>query len=400
MPRSLPQRPSIQQLKNQAKDLLQRLRLSNASVTLSHAQHLIALEYGFLNWRALHDHVDEMTGERLQNLGDTFRRFASLECRGSSSSYECWANHIATDAALLSIAAFGRTPIPNLFFAAVHLLVLENPGCNLARHYASIESNPMPAESGWPRFREFCHENRQAIVQLMRARTTQTNEVRRSAYLAAAFSVVYQMGDRKPLALIEIGTSAGINLCFDHFGFRMDGTIFGDSSSSLVLEIESRGKILPPIPKVRLPVRLRIGLDLRPVTADDTEGVGWLNALVWPEHRDRRRELAAALHISTHVPRQLVAGDAAVTLPEVLRGIPDDCTVCVFQTHSFNQIATASREKMIAALRVKAETHSVFLVSRTQKLTLECFSAANPGSELVLAETDSHGRWIEWLAKN
>jgi hypothetical protein len=393
---SLPERPSLIQLKNQAKDLLEQLRRGDVSARLADAQHLIARQYGFANWQALHAHLEELTDQRMAQLADTFRTFAAMECRGRSPSYECWANYIAQDEELLRTAAFGRAPIPNLYFAAVHLLVFAEPACDLARHYASVSRTALPPEQGWERFREFCLENRRAIVRLMRSRTTQTNEVRRSAYLAAAFNRVWKQGGEKPLALIEIGTSAGLNLCFDHFAFRVGGEVYGNVDSKLILDIESRGSIAPPMPTRPLPIRQRIGIDLHPITSEDPEGISWLNALIWPEHHDRRAELAAALHVAAEVPLQLIAGDAVSLLEPVLRGILPDCTVCVFQTHSFNQIPKAGREKLIETMTSFAQQRPVFFVSRHDKLTLDRF-AAEGHSRTVLAETDAHGRWIEWL---
>jgi len=393
----LPDRPSLRQLKIQARELLSQLLLNDASAQLADAQLLIARQYGFSNWQNLHAHVDELTEQRLGELAETFRKFAVLECRDRSASYECWASHIAEDEELLRIAAFGRTPIPNLFLAVVQLLVLENPVCELAQYYASVNRNPLPAEAGWGRFRNFCLKNRHEIVQLMRARTTQTNEVRRSAYLAAAFNVVWKMGGNKPLALIEIGTSAGLSLCFDKYAFRIGDNVLGNRESSLILAVESRGQMIPPIPRPPLTIGPRIGIDLRPIPPDDAEGFSWLNALIWPEHHDRRVELAAALQIAANVPRQLIAGDAVAILGDVLRGVPPEYTLCVFQTHSFNQIPSKGRERLLGAVKETAAKRPVYFISRHGNLTLDCFGVPDQSSTSVLAETDPHGRWIEWL---
>jgi hypothetical protein len=78
-----------------------------------------------------------------------------------------------------------------------------------------------------------------------------------------------------------------------------------------------------------IPVRQRIGIDLRPFGPNDPEGALWLNALVWPEHHDRRAELATALRIAAGVPLQLVAGDAVSVFDEVLRSVSPDCMLCI-----------------------------------------------------------------------
>src|SRR5688572_11139086 len=73
--RSLPSRPSLDQQKKLAKELLADFRANDAeaisrirhhlpdkqSVTLSDAQLTLAREYGFTNWTALKDHIERVT---------------------------------------------------------------------------------------------------------------------------------------------------------------------------------------------------------------------------------------------------------------------------------------------------------------------------------------------------
>jgi len=56
--RRLPERPSLEQLRKQAKDLLDTLRAADPSATLSNAQHALAREYGFASWPKLVHHVE------------------------------------------------------------------------------------------------------------------------------------------------------------------------------------------------------------------------------------------------------------------------------------------------------------------------------------------------------
>jgi len=84
MSKSLPQRPSLDQLKRQAKDLLKQLRrneasalvrvknalpdfetvndaaLSEVSFALSQAQRVVAREYGFASWPKLKQHIEAL----------------------------------------------------------------------------------------------------------------------------------------------------------------------------------------------------------------------------------------------------------------------------------------------------------------------------------------------------
>jgi ankyrin repeat protein len=58
--RRLPERPSLEQLRKQAKEYLDTLRSGDPSVTLSAAQHALAREYGFESWPMLVHHVEAM----------------------------------------------------------------------------------------------------------------------------------------------------------------------------------------------------------------------------------------------------------------------------------------------------------------------------------------------------
>jgi ankyrin repeat protein len=58
--RRLPDRPSLEQLRKQAKELLDTLRTADPSAKLAAAQHQLAREYGFENWPALVHHVESV----------------------------------------------------------------------------------------------------------------------------------------------------------------------------------------------------------------------------------------------------------------------------------------------------------------------------------------------------
>ena len=59
-PRRLPERPSLEQLRKQAKEHLETLRAADPAVNLAAAQHALAREYGFESWPKLVHHVESM----------------------------------------------------------------------------------------------------------------------------------------------------------------------------------------------------------------------------------------------------------------------------------------------------------------------------------------------------
>ena len=62
--RHLPERPSLEQLRKQAKEHLDTLRAADPSVNLAAAQHALARDYGFESWPKLAHHVESMRAER------------------------------------------------------------------------------------------------------------------------------------------------------------------------------------------------------------------------------------------------------------------------------------------------------------------------------------------------
>jgi hypothetical protein len=61
--RRLPERPSLEQLRKQAKEQLDTLRAADPSAKLAAAQHALAREYGFDSWPKLVHHVESMQPE-------------------------------------------------------------------------------------------------------------------------------------------------------------------------------------------------------------------------------------------------------------------------------------------------------------------------------------------------
>ena len=62
--RRLPDRPSLEQLRKQAKEHLDTRRAADPSASLAAAQHALAREYGFESWPKLVHHVESMQPER------------------------------------------------------------------------------------------------------------------------------------------------------------------------------------------------------------------------------------------------------------------------------------------------------------------------------------------------
>jgi hypothetical protein len=339
-------------------------------------------------------------------LADQFRRFGERECVPASPLYGRLAVGIAGDAALLAIAAAARArPVPNLFLAAAHMLLLQGNPHPLAAFYPSIAGGPQALAPGdpFPLFRAFCLEHARPIEQLLATRRVQTNEVRRCACLLPAFAIAARQLGERPLALVEVGASAGLNLLWDdyHFDYGPAGQC-GDPAAPVRLVCQLRGDRTPPLP-ARLPeIATRVGLDLNPVDVREPDAALWLRALIWPEQRDRAALLERAIEVARRRPPPLLAGDALGLLPAVLASAPADAGLCIYHSFTLNQFPAEARQRFANLIAEHAAGRDMALIAlewREPHATLD-LSIFQHGAraDQRLAHCDAHGSWMEWLA--
>jgi hypothetical protein len=347
------------------------------------------------------------TDADLDRIAERFRSFGRLECPGRSALYAQLSEGIAGDAALLRLAAHARpgTPLPNVLFAAVHFLLLGGVQHPLAAFYADLDASPSTTDGDpFPALRDFCHEHHEALLPLVATRLVQTAQVRRCSLLLPAFELVFRRGNGRPLALVEIGASAGLNLRWDRYRYAYsDGRRCGPAGAPLELGTTLRGGGRPPLPESRLPpVATRLGLDLNPIDVRDPEETRWLRALIWPDETGKAQELERALAAALAEPPPLVAGDALDTLPAALAAAPAEAMLCVYHSFTVNQFSPTARERLRALFVEQARRRDLFVISLEgtrdgvhPRLDLATFRDGVRGDEL-LATCDAHGAWLEW----
>ena len=262
-------------------------------------------------------------GERLRELGNVFARFAEEASNGGCPLYTALAEGVSDDTHVLDIASSARRPpVPNLVFAAVHFLLLRRVAHALSSFYASLTPDPSPAGDAYPHFRDFCMEHESELRDLMSTRLVQTNEVARCSYLRPAFAFIADETQGRPLSLVDVGASAGLNLLWDRYAYDYRGHgSAGDRNSPVRIAVEVRGDNRPPIPHDSPSVAFRTGIDLNPVDVTDPDSALWLRALVWPGHERRADRLQAAMSLALSDPPALVAGNALNLLPAILASV-------------------------------------------------------------------------------
>lgn len=329
-----------------------------------------------------------------------FKRFSEKEAKGSSPLYAQLSRGIAGDEELLKLSAKAHDgqPVPNLLFGAVHYLLLGGKDHPLKKYYPSITLNPSQLEEVFPVFKDFCLNYERDITCILETKNVQTNEVRRCAYLYPVFSYIHQLTG-KPLALVEIGTSAGLQLLWDRYAYSYsDGQIYGNRESDLVLETEFRNGRPAVLLRDSPPVDSRIGVDLIQFDITEGENYEWLRALIWPEHSERVLHLEKAVKIFKENPPKLMEGDGVELLPEIAADIPDDSTLCIFHTHVANQMPENVREKLLETVSEIGKERDVFHIYNNIQDKLLHLEYVRGGKErhIVIGDADGHGRWIDW----
>jgi hypothetical protein len=317
---------------------------------------------------------DDIVGRTAEN----YRAFAA-EARGRSPRYEELALAVAGDSEVLAFLAALPTAKrqPNLLFAAARYLLGEAPDL--------IALQAMVSDRGTD------------LAGTMQARRTQTNEPARCATLLPALVMLPQ-----PLALIEVGASAGLTLLPDKYSYDYDGhQVTGTDPHAPVLECQLRAEA--PLPAQVPEVAWRAGLDLNPLDVTNDDDVHWLKCLIWPGEAGRQERLSAAIETARRDPPKLHRGDLLTDLPALISQAPSGATVVVFHSAVLGYVRRTDRAEFAATVRelgavwLSNEGPDVLPGIAVPEHDAHGFILVKDGRE-PLAVTDSHGTWLDWLA--
>jgi hypothetical protein len=311
------------------------------------------------------------------NATENYRAFAA-DARGRSPLYESLAEAVAGDEAILRF--LGSLPPekrqPNLLFAAARYLRGEP---------ASLD-----------RLRELVSQDPDVLAGVMLARRTQTNEAARCATL---LPVLAQLPP--PLALIEVGASAGLTLLPDRYSYDYAGRrIAGQDPLAPTLRCEPRGPV--PLPDRVPEITWRAGLDLNPLDVASDDDVRWLSCLVWPGEGDRGQRLAAAVATARRDPPVVHRGDLLTDLPALAVLAPADATLVVYHSAVLAYVTPEDRRQFAAIVR---GLPAVWLSNEGPGVVPGLPIPPGQGAPFVLARdgstplalADGHGAWLHWL---
>jgi hypothetical protein len=244
---------------------------------------------------------------------------------------------IAQEDVLRGLAA--RIPVerlpPLLLAAVLEYLVRADPGAPVARHYPVPGGAQPPADPGFgAELAAFAAAHHDEVVALCGRHRYQMNEVGRCADVLPVLGLAAAEG--RPLALVDIGTGAGLGLHPDRYHYTYeapDGSTrtVGDPDAPVHLSCVVRAG-RPPLPPSVPELAARVGVDTEPLDLTDAATLAWLAACVPPEvGAVTRFAAAAALARAERAPT--VRGDLLDVLPGVVATVPDDALLCLVDTY-------------------------------------------------------------------
>jgi hypothetical protein len=314
-----------------------------------------------------------------------YRSFGEIEARGQSPIFEQWSLGIADDVEILSL--IDELPLqkrqPNLVFACARLLDAPT--------------------AGYREFRDWLIEHWPAVAAEAAQRMTQTNEPRRCAALVPALGLIASHIDQ-PIALLELGASAGLCLYPDRYSYRYgDGEWLHPVSGPSTVRIEAAASGGVPVPNALPTIAWRAGNDLNPLDVTDDDDVRWLEMLVWPEQSERLERVRAAIDIVRADPPQIVRGNAIDKLAALAAEAPRGATLVVVTSAMLVYLPYLERMRLIDALR-DLGAHGISLDGIGVRPAVD---ARHPHPEvgrftlsldgIPLADVGPHGQFIDWL---
>ncbi len=231
----------------------------------------------------------------------------------------------------------------------------------------------------------------------------QTNEPARSATFMAALLALASRFDL-PFELLEIGSSAGLNLLIDRYRFDLGGVTIGPAGSPVLIGPVWRGNP-PPVADVQIDgVR---GVDIAPIDVTDPAAAERLMAYIWADAPERTARVEAAIRMIGERPIDMAQGDAADWVEARLTE-PQASGTCRVLMHSvvWPYLGDARQTRIIAALeaagaQATAETPLAWLRMEwdsghtPHRIRLKTWPG---GEDRHLGDSHPHGAWIEWAA--
>lgn len=291
------------------------------------------------------------------------------------------------------VSPFGQS-VPLRLAGALHALVLSGDAIK-----ALYPPNQIDSDTLWRAVNHAFERESDRILAFLKS-PPQTNEVRRAAAIVPGLHAVAARF-RRPIILVEIGCSGGLNLRADQFLVRARSAELGPQSSPAHITPDWSGAM----PTVGTPEVIdRIGVDINPLIPTVPSDAERLLAYLWPDQPDRMARTRAAITLANDYPARIVTADASEWLEKGLDDLNPEAVVFLFHTIAWQYLpedrrrigeghlarAGAARRANAPLVRFAMEADG----GTGAGLTLTVWPS---GKTISLGRADFHGRWIEWF---
>ena len=289
--------------------------------------------------------------------------------------------------------------VPLRVAGALHSLALDGSSSALAALYPP-RAEFFDIQGGTAAVSEALRTHRDRVAVFLQS-APQTNEVGRSAVLLGGFAAVAQ-ATGLPLATFEIGASAGLNLLWHRYRYRLGDAAWGDPASPVLIRCDWRGTA--PVLPAQLAVVSSAACDIAPIDLDTLAEVTRLAAYVWAGQTERQQRLGAAAALARRVGVRVERADAAEWVAQQLAATRPGCASVLYHSIVWHYLPAATRDALrdtIAAAGARA-TQSAPLAwlaleppdaASFPQLTLTLWPGA---TQRVLADVHAHGLFADW----
>lgn len=323
--------------------------------------------------------------------GQLIRRFADdLERGGPVAALVAdWPTNPRADALSLRLAG------------ALHAAALSRDPA-LAALYPPAQPN-WRMDDIWPVARAFLARERDWVAEFIQS-APQTNEVRRSIALLAAF-LAFAKTWSGPIDMLELGASAGLNLNWDRFRYKTASWSWG-AKSPVVIDTDWSGP--SPAVDARPNVRRRAACDLNPLDINDSAQRLRLRAYIWPDQPERLARFDGAVDLARQAEVRVERAEASSWLAQKLAVRARDAATIVYHSIFLQYPPRETRAAIAAAIKeageaatpeaplawVRLEPEAVTDAVRDSPRMVVDLTTWPGGERRILGYTDGHVRAV------
>jgi hypothetical protein len=288
---------------------------------------------------------------------------------------------------------------PLRLLGAFHYEALAGGAPRLAAAYARAAEAPAGDEELEEALAATVAE-REASLRASIGRPIQTNEVQRCSVLVPGFLEVARRTGL-PLRVLELGASAGLNLCWDRYAYALGDARWGGAHSPVRITCAWKGAA-PVLAPPSVEIRERAACDTAPVDPGDPEGVRRLRSFVWADQRERLARLDAALAVARELGVRVERARARDWLPARLAEARPGVATIVNHSVLWIYLEEAERRALSEALEAagRRATRAAPLAhvrfeegSSLYELRVRLWPG---GEDRSLALCDGHARTVNW----